>query len=109
MKKWKLPGLGFIAYFALTSALEAQVPAIPTAPPVPATPVDPTAVAPAAPTNNLWSFFCPTDAQCAKCKALICNSPLGDMLKGAAGPVSLMSGGLIGGKCGTPTAADLAK
>jgi len=109
MKKWKLPGLGLIASLALTSSLHAQLPGVPAPPAAPAIPADPAAVAPAAPTNNLWSFFCPTDAQCARCKALICNSPLGDMLKGAAGPVSLMSGGLIGGKCGTPTAADLAK
>ena len=104
MNKWTSPGLGLLVCLALAPIVRAQVPtdAGAGAGAVPAT-------APAAPTSNLWSFFCPTADQEAKCKAKICNSPLGLMLKSAAGPFALMSGGLIGSNCGTPTAQDLLK
>ncbi len=110
MKLWKLPGLGLLASLALTSSLYAQVPGIPAAPAVPAAPgAIPGGVPGAAAPKNLWSFFCLTPDQAAACKAKICNSPLGAMLKSAAGPLSAASGGMIGANCGTPTAADLAK
>ncbi len=101
MKKWKITGLGVLASIAFLPSLWAQVPA-------PAVPAGAPAAA-AAPTKNLWSFLLPSSEQCAKCKDHLCNGPLGDVLKGIAKPVSLATGGLIGGKCGVPTAEDLAK
>jgi hypothetical protein len=99
MNRWNCTGilasaLGLIA--TVCSPVHGQVADVP-------------AAAPAAPTKNLWSFFCPTPEQSARCKDKICNSPLGEMLKSAAKPMTLMSGGLLFANCGVPTAADLAK
>jgi hypothetical protein len=96
MNTWQRSGLGLVASFVLIPSLHAQVPDAP-------------AAAPAAPTKNLFSFFCPTPEQAARCRDKICNSPLGAFLANAAKPVTLMSGGLLFGKCGVPSAEDLAK
>lgn len=54
--------------------------------------------APAAPAN-LWSFLLPSPEQKLACKTAFCNSPIGKLLNGAGGPMSAMSGGLMGGRC----------
>ncbi len=94
MKLWILPGLGLVTCLALVPSLNGQVPVAPAA--------TSAAVPAAAPTRNLWSFLLPSADQKAKCRECLCNSPLGEMLKGAAGPVSGISGGLIPPLCGTP-------
>ncbi len=94
MKLWILPGLGLVTYLALAPRVHGQVPVAPA--------VGPAAVSTAAPTKNLWSFLLPSADQKAKCRECLCNSPLGEMLKGAAGPVAGISGGLIPPICGTP-------
>jgi hypothetical protein len=103
MKKWTLAVLGLLASSVCAPCLCAQVPDI-AAPPVPGVPVTPVA-----PARNLFSFFSLTPDQHARCKDQICNSPLGEMLKSAAGPMSMMSGGLLFAKCGVPTKDDLDK
>lgn len=95
MKKWTIVGLGLVAQFALASGLLAQgVPAVPAAP---------------APTKNIFSMLLPSGEQCKKLKECLCNGPMGDMLKSMAKPMAMMSGGLIGGKCGQPGADDIKK
>jgi hypothetical protein len=75
------------AGLVLTPVVDAQVPVVPTAPATPAAP------------GNLWSFLLPNAEQKSACKTCFCNSPLGQMINGAAGPMSLMSGGLIPNRC----------
>lgn len=103
MKIWLMTGLGLLAGIVCAPSLYAQV-AVP-----PAAGAAGAAGAPAAPASNLWSFFCLTPEQSARCKEKLCNSPLGEMLKSMAKPMAMMSGGLVAGKCGTPTAEDLKK
>jgi hypothetical protein len=74
-------GLLSILVLAPTSWAQAVVPATPAAPP------------------NLWSYLLPNADQKRACKACFCNSPLGQMLSGAAGPLSMYSGGLITNRC----------
>ena len=100
MKKWKCTALGVLASVALAPGLYAQVPDVPATAP---------ATASAIPTKNIWSMFCLTPDQAAKCKDKLCNSPLGQMLTSAAKPVTLMTGGLLFANCGVPTADDLKK
>src|SRR5262245_20296134 len=104
MKIWVMTGLALTSAFFHVSRLHAQVavpPAVgaPVAAPVPA----------AAPAGNLWGFLCPTPEQCARWKYNLCNSPIGEIFKGMAGPASTFSGGLIGSRCGVPTADDIAR
>lgn len=75
--------LGFITVLAIAPTCLAQVPAVP----VPAAPA------------NLWTFLLPNAEQCARCRTHLCNSPLGRLLMAAGGPISSMSGGLLGGQC----------
>ncbi|MCI0377378.1 MAG: HEAT repeat domain-containing protein [Gemmataceae bacterium] len=101
MNKWTIGVLGLLATFAVSPRLYAQV--------NPQVGVDPAGVAgAAAPTSNIWSMLLPSAAQRAGCRAKIINSPLGEVLKSAAKPINIMSGGLLCGKCLAPTAADLA-
>jgi hypothetical protein len=86
---------------------QAPAPAVPAAPIVPPT----TTPAPAAP-NNLWSFLCPTPAQCAACKQKLCASPLAQFMGSALAPARALSGGLLPKCCpgpNDPNPADLAK
>lgn len=76
--------LGLLASLLLAPACWAQVPAVPVAPAAPA---------------NLWSFLLPNAEQKAACKNCFCNSPLGQLTSGAAGPMTAMSGGLITNRC----------
>ncbi len=89
--------LGLISGLAILSAspAHAQVPAVGAAPAIPGAPVAPAAPAQA----NLWSFLLPNADQKFACKTAFCNSPLGMMFNSAAGPVSAMSGGLLGKRC----------
>jgi hypothetical protein len=105
MKKWTCTALGLLASSALTPSLYAQIPDVPAAPSAT------TAASTAAglPTRNIWSNFCLTPDQAAKCRDKLCNSPLGQMLTSAAKPLTLMSGGLLFAKCGVPTADDIKK
>src|SRR5262245_25180581 len=95
-----------------TSAL-AQVPAVPGVPGgapaavAPVAPVAPVAAPVAAPTNNLWSFLCPTPEQKAACKAKICNSGLGQLLNNSLKPASTLTGGVVPTLCPTVNPADL--
>jgi HEAT repeat protein len=89
MKRWKQFGLGLIAFAGLTPSVWAQPPTTP--PPAPA-------AAPAQPTT-LWSFLGLSCDQIAKCKAKICATPLGQLMNNATKPMTLFSGGLIGGCC----------
>ncbi len=81
--------IGLAASLLLAPAVWAQPPAVPAVPGAPA----------AAPTSNLWSFLLPTSDQKLACKTSLCNSALGQMLAGAAGPASAMSGGLLPNCC----------
>ena len=91
----KLLLLALISGLAIISTSQAQAPAVTGAPAIPGAPV---AAAPAAPAN-LWSFLLPNADQKAACKTALCNSPLGMMLNSAGGPLSAMSGGLMGNRC----------
>jgi hypothetical protein len=82
--------LGLISSITFASTCRAQPPAPPTPPPVPATPAAPA---------NLWSFLLPNAAQKSACKTCFCNSPFGQLMSGAAGPMSVFSGGLIPNRC----------
>ena len=91
--------IGLLAGLLIAPAVGAQPPALPGAP-----------AAPAAPTSNLWSFLCPTPDQKLAWKTCFCNSPIGQMLGGMAGPASTMSGGLLPNCCQqTSLANDLKK
>ncbi len=68
----------------------------------PVAPVAPAAPAPA----NLWSFLLPSPEQKFACKTAFCNSPLGKLMNGASGPMSAMTGGLLGGRCEKNSIAD---
>jgi hypothetical protein len=82
--------LGLLSSLVLAPTGWAQVPAAPGVPALPA--------APAAPAN-LWSFLLPNADQKASCKKCFCDSPIGKLTSGAAGPLSAMSGGLISNRC----------
>ena len=100
MSQRRIRWLGMIACLALTPAAWAQAPAIPGAPAAPAGIAAPTGAAPpAGGGGNLWSFFCLTPEQKANCKNCFCNSPLGQMASGFAGPMAAMSGGLMPNWC----------
>jgi hypothetical protein len=115
--------LAFAVAIWPVGSLSAQVPAIPGAPalpggPIPAVPGGAGAAGAATPaaggagTSNIWSFFMKTPAQKAQIQACICGSPIGQFLNNMLMPVSLMSGGLVGSICPSPSAAnaaDLAK
>jgi hypothetical protein len=59
--------------------------------------------------QSLWGFFGISKANCAACKAKLCNSQIGQMMNSALGPVSAISGGMIPQFCPTtPSAADIA-
>ncbi|MBI2803665.1 MAG: hypothetical protein HYX68_01615 [Planctomycetes bacterium] len=67
----------------------------------------PIPAAPAAPAPaNLWSFLLPSAEQKTACKLAFCNSAIGKLINGAAGPMSAMSGGLMGGRCQKSSVAD---
>lgn len=92
MMRWTSYGLGLVLALGLGQTLRAQPPA------------------PAAPTKNLWSFLCLSPEQRAACKAKFCNSALGKMISNAGKPLSMMTGGMLGGCCPTsPTPDELAK
>lgn len=100
---------GTVAGLMLTaSAAVAQVPGVPgvpTAPPVPVAAAPATGVPatlPQAPAKNIWSFFCFNAEQKAAHEAKkrkFCQSQAGRMLYGITKPLSLATGGLIGGCC----------
>jgi hypothetical protein len=59
--------------------------------------------------QTLWGFLGLSKANCAACKAKLCNSQIGQMMNSALGPVSAISGGMIPQFCPTtPSAADIA-
>jgi hypothetical protein len=82
MSLQKLFLMGLLSSFALAPTGCAQAPAAPGAAP-----------------PNLWSFLLPTAEQTAACKTCFCNSPIGQLTSGAAGPMSTFSGGLIQNRC----------
>jgi hypothetical protein len=61
--------------------------------------------------QNLWSFLCPTPEQKQACRDKICNSPAGQLLNNILKPLSLFTGGVVGGLCpaNQPSAQDLAQ
>jgi hypothetical protein len=105
MRTWTRSALALVVSGAVLSSARAQIPV----PPPGAALVAP-APAPVAPTNNLWSFFCPTPAQKLAWKECFCSGPFGQIANAAGKPVMMMSGGLFGNCCPTniPTAAALA-
>jgi hypothetical protein len=59
--------------------------------------------------QSIWGFFGLSKANCAACRAQLCNSQIGMMMNSALGPVSAISGGMIPQFCPTtPSAADIA-
>jgi hypothetical protein len=86
--------LGMLASILFAQACWAQIPAAPPPPPIPGAPAVTTTSPP-----NLWSYLCPNADQKAACKACFCASPIGQMISGAAGPMSMYSGGLIKNCC----------
>jgi hypothetical protein len=106
MKTRNLYWASLLTAFGLAAQIWAQ-PAIP-APPPPPPPAAAAAAAGAAP-KNIWSMICLTPEQRKACQERCCQSPLGMLLSGVAGPASMLSGGLIQNKCALPTTADLAK
>jgi hypothetical protein len=99
MKLRKRLWLGLLASLALAPSTWGQMPGLPTPPVAPTAPANLGTPAPAAPTSNLWSFLCPTPAQKNACMTCFCNSPIGQLTSGAAGPMSAISGGLITNRC----------
>src|SRR3954451_14233658 len=116
MRKACLMGVAAIA--GLAPQLRAQVPALPDAiPPAPAAAaVAPLAAAPVAPVaapvaapRTIFNFFGISKANCAACKARLCQSQIGQLLNNATGALGGLSGGLIPPFCPpVPTAADVA-
>lgn len=115
MKTWKIAAVAAL-WTALPSGLRAQVPAVPGVPagaPVGlpgsaiTAPGGPIASAPpTAPTRNLWSFLFPSQGQKATFKKCLCSTQFGKFLTSATMPMSMFSGGMIGGCCPGPNAAD---
>lgn len=99
MSRRQTAWLGVTACLTLIVPACAQVPTVPAAPAGVAAPGVAGAAAPAAAPANLWSFLCPTPAQKQACMTCFCNSPIGMMLGGFAGPMTLMSGGLMQNPC----------
>lgn len=62
--------------------------------------------APVAPARNLWSFLCPSQAQCDHIKAKCCNSTLGKLFNSALLPIGGLTGGLIQPNCPGPNSAN---
>jgi hypothetical protein len=95
MKMWKRYSAGLAILAGLTPGVWAQVTPAPI--PTPTVPVAPAVVpaAPAAPTNNLWSFLCLSPQQKAACKAKLCASQFGQLLNNAMLPFGALTGGLI--------------
>jgi hypothetical protein len=91
--------LGLVAGLLMAPSSYAQAPA--GAPAIPGAP----AAAPAAP-SNMWSKLCLTPDQKASIKSCFCNTPIGQLLMGAAGPMSAMTGGLMGSCCARTKIAD---
>lgn len=59
--------------------------------------------------RTLWGFLGISKANCAACKAALCQSQFGQLLNNGLGPVSALAGGMIPPLCPpVPNAADLA-
>ncbi len=108
MFRWPIVGATLLALSSLHSSLHAQVPAIPGVPAGAAGAAGATGAAPAAPAapSNLWSFLCPTPAQCQACMQKICACPLVQFFGGALTPMSAVSGGLFPSCCPGPLSAN---
>ncbi|HEY7425930.1 MAG TPA: hypothetical protein VH682_16990, partial [Gemmataceae bacterium] len=107
MKKLgKLSRLALALLVGGPALARAQIPAVPGAPaaavpagavPAGAVPATGAAAVPvaAAPQRNLFSFFCPTDAQLAKWKACFCGSQFGQFMNNSMAIPSVFSGGIL--------------
>lgn len=100
-------GLAVVAVgFGGPVSAQSSVPPVPTPPSAGIGGVGTTGVAtPAAPTRNLWSFLCPSQAQCDEIKAKCCNSALGKLFNSALLPMGGLTGGLIQPNCPGPNSA----
>ena len=119
MKRWKAACAGTV--LALSWAWIPVARAQLSAPPVPGgVPAIPGAAAglagtaglpgaAVAPPRTLFGFLGITKANCAACRAALCQSQIGQMLNSGMTPLSGLSGGLVPSLCPTtPTAAQLA-
>lgn len=89
MRQKKIAWLGLIVSLSM--------PAIATTQTIPAVPAG--VAAPTSAPSNLWTFLCPNADQKAACKTWYCNSAIGQMINGFAGPMSAMTGGLVQNRC----------
>ncbi len=109
MTKW-VPALVLVAWCCLTIPAWTQVPGVPGVPGAGAAGAAGTAGGTAAaPPKTIWSFLGLSQAKCQECKQKLCKTVLGQMINSMLTPISMFSGGLVGGCCPTvPSAQDLA-
>src|SRR5262245_57694113 len=99
MMTWKKCGIGLAFLAGLAPTIRAQGIPVAPAPAAGAAAVATPATAAATPTNNLWSFLCPSAEQKAACKEKFCNCALGQLINNSLKPASALTGGIVPNLC----------